>query len=1253
MFKSAKTALFIALIGIVLLSSAISLAQDGNGWCRHKQMYVVPVPGKVTIDGKLDDWDMSGAIDVYVMPETRERQNGRFAVMYDADALYIGAIVRDPTPLMNHNNPETDGDKGWDGDAVQFRFGLDPNDKYPLSDSTWMKEHNSNITHLTIWNYTDRQEANMVIQKGMNYQPIPGSEKYGVISRDKFQAKYLMSDDKKGYSFEYRLPWSTLGAKQPLKGGDSVAAAMQLLWGRTGNEHIGINGVTYDLQLPGGFAYQNSSVWGKIIFSKEGNIPKELTQAGLPPEKPLPLKFAYDLPESSEVTLQLFNDKNEIVRVLAGESARVAGKNVDLWDGLDSLGHPLPAGNYKWKGLYHQPITTKHILSVHNSGQPAWKTDNNTGGWGGDHGAPSGICTAGDELILAWNGAEAGWGLIRVDTEGRKKCGRLYSAIWMASDGNRVFLTTDDDISGYTTESNGIEVVDKKDFRPLLFGNGLKNLQAPPGGTGQDNIVSGLTYSDGKIFASFRKRNIVVSYDSVTGNVKDIFSVSAPGGLTARKDGAIIVLAENKLVLLQNGKITPLTTEKLDNPKGLTVDAVGNIYVSNQGHLQNVSVYSADGKYLRSIGKEGGRPLVGNYDATGMLCPTSMAIDMKGRLWVMETIDAPKRVSVWNSLDGRLEKEFFGGAHYSSFIWMDAEHPDEIYCDNVFWKVDLNKKTWEPKSTVWRGKDPNSPGLYGTHMIGFQMFTAKNGRQYGWGVDEHLGTILAIREGNVMKPLLAFFWTYSVKKFIGYPITADAKKYPDLGTYIWVDRNDDQILQAEEITPAPVKQYFRGFSCVDKDLNIWHASGAVNRPLRFSPDGCPEYDFSKPEISSVGPGYVNNDGALYTLGATSTAKIGYGKWSADGKMLWGLKGYSNWPEAISFPAQQPGKLWGSTAILGEAGEFTGFNTYFGVAHLYTTDGLFVSRILKDVRTVTELDSNIISCENMNGCLVKPKGMERYFFLGGDQDGRVFEVLGLDTVKRLKGGDYIITEDDTNTVTAAFAEYNAKISQAQKLFIVNGKKALETAKPVGKTIDTKRQFEVKAAYDDKNMYVEYKVISPVKLVNGIPDPSVIFKGGNLLDIQIAVDSQANPKRKTPVPGDIRILVSRQNGKSVAVIFRPKVAGFKGDPIILTSPVAKEYFDIIEVSDKISLDYIEDARLSSFNALVTIPLEILGWTPKAGTKVKMDLGYIFGTDGGSKATIRCYWKNNSFSANVLNDVPSESRLEPAEWGEAEVE
>ena len=51
--------------------------------------------------------------------------------------------------------------------------------------------------------------------------------------------------------------------------------------------------------------------------------------------------------------------------------------------------------------------------------------------------------------------------------------------------------------------------------------------------------------------------------------------------------------------------------------------------------------------------------------------------------------------------------------------------------------------------------------------------------------------------------------------------------------------------------------------------------------------------------------------------------------------------------------------------------------------------------------------------------------------------------------------------------------------------------------------------------------------------------------------------------------------------------------------------------------------------------------------------MDVGYIFGNAGGTQAGLRAYWHNNGFTANVVNDTPNESRLEPALWGTARVE
>src|SRR5262249_56680720 len=135
----------------------------------------------------------------------------------------------------------------------------------------------------------------------------------------------------------------------------------------------------------------------------------------------------------------------------------------------------------------------------------------------------------------------------------------------------------------------------------------------------------------------------------------------------------------------------------------------GTVYVANRGNLQNVSVFSAEGKYLRSIGKEGGRPRVGLFDKDGLLEPGGIAVDQAGQLWVAETLNYPKRLSVWEAKSGRLVTDFFGGSQYSTQVCMDPKHEDEVFCHMTVWKVDLDRGTWSPHSTMWRKTGPNVP----------------------------------------------------------------------------------------------------------------------------------------------------------------------------------------------------------------------------------------------------------------------------------------------------------------------------------------------------------------------------------------------------------------------------------------------------------------------------------------------------------------------------------------------------------------
>jgi len=168
------------------------------------------------------------------------------------------------------------------------------------------------------------------------------------------------------------------------------------------------------------------------------------------------------------------------------------------------------------------------------------------------------------------------------------------------------------------------------------------------------------------------------------------------------------------------------------------------------------------------------------------------------------------------------------------------------------------------------------------------------------------------------------------------------------------------------------------------------------------------------------------------------------------------------------------------------------------------------------------------------------------------------------------------------------------------------------------------------------------VSDIGLVNASPDPKLLFKGGNCLDLQL-VNSLGEP---------VRVLVTQYQKKPFAALYVPKVKDFKGEPTVFNSPTGKESFDEIRFLEDVALTTEKTEK--GFRATVALPLAALRLQLKPGQKLAMDVGYIYGNAQGiGKAVRRAYLFNNSFSANVVDDIPNESRLEPKEWGEATVE
>jgi hypothetical protein len=173
-----------------------------------------------------------------------------------------------------------------------------------------------------------------------------------------------------------------------------------------------------------------------------------------------------------------------------------------------------------------------------------------------------------------------------------------------------------------------------------------------------------------------------------------------------------------------------------------------------------------------------------------------------------------------------------------------------------------------------------------------------------------------------------------------------------------------------------------------------------------------------------------------------------------------------------------------------------------------------------------------------------------------------------------------------------------------------------------------------------LYAAFQTGDAGALSNAGGDFRYLFKTGGSLDLMIGTDSEAPRDRQAPVAGDLRLLVTRVQGRTRAVLFRPvaaRASGLRG--VLYQSPVGKVKFDeVADVSDRVALA----GRGGDFE--FSVALEVIGLRLGDGAELLGDLGILRGD--GAQTTERVYW--NNVDTNLVSDIPSEARLQPGRWG-----
>ena len=420
-----------------------------------------------------------------------------------------------------------------------------------------------------------------------------------------------------------------------------------------------------------------------------------------------------------------------------------------------------------------------------------------------------------------------------------------------------------------------------------------------------------------------------------------------------------------------------------------------------------------------------------------------------------------------------------------------------------------------------------------------------------------------------------------------------------------------------------------------------------------------------------------NDRTILTLGA-----LPYSAFSLSGTLnsqpVWS---YPNvWPGLHAShrapPHQFPGQIIGPTRLLGDFIQ-TGYskpvfalNCNHGVIYLFGSDGMFVTKLFIDNRSapgwrmpIAEKDMDItnISIGEENFWTSITQSADGKIYLVDGARTSIVRVEGLDKIQEIKPIALKLTEQDIRTASEWLVESESRrqgFAGRPTLRIAFGKAKVELDGTLDEWSDadwavidrrgiaayfnaTTKPYDISAALavSEDKLYAAFRTNLNNPLENTGELPNALFKTGGCLDIMLGVNSSANPDRKEPVQGDMRILISMVAKKPKALLYRAVVPG-TSEPVPFSSPWQTITLDRVDdISDK-----IEFAEGANGAYEVAIPLELLSLKPAKGLQIRGDVGLLRGSAGVTVA--RTYWSNKATA--ITSDVPSEARLTPNLWG-----
>lgn len=777
--------------------------------------------------------------------------------------------------------------------------------------------------------------------------------------------------------------------------------------------------------------------------------------------------------------------------------------------------------------------------------------------------------------------------------------------------------------------------------------------------------VAPLEYAGGEVRVDPIVTDRIELYDAAKGGLIQEVAVPQPAEIAYHPSGALFAISGSSVVQIDmaGGNHRKVISD-LVSPRDLAFDRDGLLYVFDGGaERQNVRVYDAAGKFVRAIGTPGGFR-AGVWDPQRMGEVTAIDVDREGQLWVVENQYWPKRVALWTTA-GKFVKEFLGNTAYGGGGVLDTADKSRLFYGplefELDWKTGLSRLKNLTLVPGWgAGEVPIHIGKRLYLVTRPQFAEMPVGVVYQYDKD-HLKLAAAMGAASAFEPLKR---PEMISKLGGQPLTTLK--------FTWSDRNGNGEVDVEEVVVSPRPAHMSGLTAFCRDLSI-QGGGLRWRVKEYLPGGAPVYEEQDlPQFADGRYLYRLTDGSYYRLGTSPAPE---GVLAPDGKPRWtfaqegdpmvqALQNAKPWrPDQV---VAQFGIIGHETAHAGDLGEFVVIHGNTGAWNVWTSDGLLVGPIFRDLRDPKALPWSMPEHNRGLSLADVTSGQEhfsgyfcrtadnKYYAVAGHNHISLVEVLGLERVKRLAGTLEVTARDLQQA-----QEWQRSLQRDEvyaRAPVLDCFRPKETPVIDGNLGDWAgpsaaidegegRRAEFRMAYDNKFLYLAWQTRNMGPLKNTGAEFDRLFQSGASVDLQLATDVDAPEDRRAPVQGDLRLLLTFTGKVPQAVLYQPVVPGAPAaNARRVVSPVGEASFDQVLALKNVQMVRKEEEQHYILEAAV--PLAALGLKPEPGLRLKCDWGILTTGPNGNEVLRRIYWANKA--TQVVADAPSEARLHPNLWG-----